>query len=59
MTIGNQVFDEFIQQPFQTCNGSFVEAEITFKQTDDPYFYDLHDPRNSKIEGLPVGCLRI
>ena len=36
LTIGNQVFDQFIQQPFQTCNGSFVQAEITFKQTDDP-----------------------
>ena len=39
------VYDEFIQQPFKTCGGRVVEAQVTFHPTDDPFFYDLRDRR--------------
>ena len=44
LVVADNVYDEFIQEPFVTCSGS-VEAIITFANTDDPYFYDLRDRR--------------
>ena len=43
LTIEGLVYDEFIQQPFKTCGGRVVEAQVTFHPTDDPFFYDLRD----------------
>ena len=47
LIVGETVYDEFIQVPFQDCSGS-VEATVTFNRTDDPYFYDLRDRRQKK-----------
>ena len=44
LTVGSEVYDEFIQMPFKNCAGA-VEAIVTFAPTDDPYFYDLSDRR--------------
>ena len=47
LIVGENVYDEFMQVPFQDCSGS-VEATVTFNRTDDPYFYDLRDRRQKQ-----------
>ena len=42
LTIENETYDEFIQEPFRTCRDGAV-VHVCFDDTDDPLFYDLLD----------------
>ena len=59
LVIGECLYDEFIEVPFQTCTTGSVDANVVFSPTTDPYFYDLRDRRRQPVRGSSPELLRL